>query len=455
MPSTQSLVSIVAAIAVFLPMHLGPVAAQDATPAPPSAASAVFAWQTGSGPEPLAAPVHLAVDPAGTLWVVDSGNSRFQLFTPDGRFLETWGTPGDGPGEFNFLVEPPHHGIGSVAFGPEGEIYVADWANFRIQKFDRERNFVTAWGSEGAEDGQFLSPISVTVDEAGNVYVADDGRDDIQRFDADGTFLLKFGGHGTAEGQLFSTGYLTVDDAGNIWVADDGNHRIQQFAPDGRFLTAWGRYGPGEGQFIDPIDVAVADDGAIYVADYGNNRVQIFDPEGRFLGQWGGEGTGEGQFIGPNGLTLDGAGHIYVADSGNNRAQKFRLLPVQPATPALPAPYRAELLWESGGDPQRPLDDPWFLCLNPAGQLWVVDGRNNQFQIIAPDGTFVDTWGTAGTKKGAFALVEHGACAFDAAGNLYVVDTGNHRLQKFGPDRALLTAWGSEGSGEGQFLQPA
>src|SRR5215218_8868723 len=310
MPSTQSLVSIVAAIAVFLPMHLGPVAAQDATPAPPSAASAVFAWHTGSGPEPLAAPVDLAVDPAGTLWVVDSGNSRFQLFTPDGRFLETWGTPGDGPGEFNFLVEPPHHGIGSVAFGPGGEIYVAD-----------------------------------------------DGRDDIQKFDADGTFLLKFAGRGSAEGQLFSTGYLTVDDAGNIWVADDGNHRIQQFAPDGRFLTAWGRYGPGEGQFIDPIDVAVASDGAIYVADYGNNRVQIFDPEGRFLGQWGGEGTGEGQFIGPNGLTLDGAGHIYVADSGNNRAQKFRLLPVQSTTPAPPAPDRAQFLWESAGDPQRPLAD--------------------------------------------------------------------------------------------------
>src|SRR5688500_18548422 len=108
MPSTPPVVSIVAAIAVFLTMHLGSVAAQDATPAPPPVASAVFAWQTGGGSDPLAAPVDLAVDPEGTVWVVDSGNSRFQLFTPDGHFLETWGTPGDGPGEFNFLVEPPH-----------------------------------------------------------------------------------------------------------------------------------------------------------------------------------------------------------------------------------------------------------------------------------------------------------------------------------------------------------
>ena len=123
-----------------------------------------------------------------------------------------------------------------------------------------------------------------------------------------------------------------------------------------------------------------------------------------------------------------------------------------PETPPKPGPVA--FLWESAGDPQQPLADPWFLCLDPAGQLWVVDGRNNQFQIIAPDGTFVDAWGTAGTKKGAFAFVEHGACAFDAAGNLYVVDTGNHRIQTFAPDRALLTAWGSEGSGKGQFLSP-
>src|SRR5215216_5972000 len=92
----------------------------------------------------------------------------------------------------------------------------------------------------------------------------------------------------------------------------------------------------------------------------------------------------------------------------------------------------AEFLWESGGDPERPLADPWFLSLDPDGNLWVVDGRNNQFQIFAPDGTFLDTWGTAGTGEGEFDFVEHGASAFDAEGNLYVVDTGNDRVQKFG-----------------------
>ena len=189
-----------------------------------------FAWQTGGGPEPLAAPVDLAVDSEGTV-----GRRQRQqpvpALPPDGRFLETWGTPGDGPGEFNFLVEPPHHGIGSVAFGPGGRIYVADWANFRIQKFDRERTFVTAWGTEGTGDGQSLSPISVAVDGTGNVYVVDDGRDDIQKFDADGTFLLTFRGRGTAEGQLFSSGYLTVDDAGNIWVADSATTGSSSLLP--------------------------------------------------------------------------------------------------------------------------------------------------------------------------------------------------------------------------------
>ena len=123
-----------------------------------------------------------------------------------------------------------------------------------------------------------------------------------------------------------------------------------------------------------------------------------------------------------------------------------------PETPPMAGP--AGFFWESAGDPQRPLADPWFLCLDPDGNLWVVDGRNNQFQIFAPDGTFLEAWGTSRDDEGRVRLCRARSLRFDAAGNLYVVDTGNHRVQKFDPDRALLTAWGGEGRGEGQFLGP-
>src|SRR5215212_3554301 len=114
----------------------------------------------------------------------------------------------------------------------------------------------------------------------------------------------------------------------------------------------------------------------------------------------------------------------------------------------------AEFVWESTGDADESLSEPWFLSLDPEGNIWVVDGNHSQFQIVAPDGTFLDVWGTAGADPGEFDFVEHGASDFDAEGNLYVVDSGNHRVQKFGPDRGFLTTWGSEGSGEGQFLRP-
>jgi DNA-binding beta-propeller fold protein YncE len=317
-----------------------PALAQDSASAPPGAPALVaeFVWQSGGGPEPLVSPVDVAVHPDGNVWVVDSGSSRFQIFAPDGAFLEAWGTPGDGDGEFNFQVDPndPSHGIGSVAFDNEGNIYVADTSNHRIQKFDHDRQFVTAWGSAGYGDGQFPGPISVAVDAAGNVFATDDWRDDVQKFDSDGTFLLKFGGHGSEDGQLNATGYLTVDGQGNVWIADWGNNRIQQFANDGTFLAAWGTYGDDAGELYQPLDVAVAADDTIYVADSGNGRIQVFNRDGSLLGGWGSKGEGAGQFAGLGGLALDGKGHIYVADWMSDRVQKFRLLPlsVSEATPS-------------------------------------------------------------------------------------------------------------------------
>src|SRR5688500_14654777 len=82
----------------------------------------------------------------------------------------------------------------------------------------------------------------------------------------------------------------------------------------------------------------------------------------------------------------------------------------------------------------------------PPGNLWVADGNHDRFQILAPDGTHLETWGTQGSGKGQFEFtapesgfgVGYGDVAFDGAGNLYVVDTGNHRVQKFAPDRAFL-----------------
>ena len=162
-----------------------------------------FVWQTGGGPDlPFGEPSHPALDPQGNLWVPDGQNSRFQIFAPDGTFLESWGTPGSGNGQFDFLSNGI--GLGAADFDGDGNIYVADTGNHRVQKFGPDRTFIAAWGSQGAGNGQFQTPLSLAVDGQGRVFVSDNLVGGVQVFDADGRLLESWGGPKAGEGKLTS-----------------------------------------------------------------------------------------------------------------------------------------------------------------------------------------------------------------------------------------------------------
>src|SRR5207248_1133300 len=103
--------------------------------------------------------------------------------------LAVGGTRGSGQGD---LVEPKN-----VAIAPDGVMYVADSGNHRIEKFDATGKFQLAWGSEGTDDGQFKDgpgggPWGVAVGADGDVYVADTWNHRVERFDPNGKFKSKF-----------------------------------------------------------------------------------------------------------------------------------------------------------------------------------------------------------------------------------------------------------------------
>jgi hypothetical protein len=58
-----------------------------------------------------------------------------------------------------------------------------------IKKFDSNGKFITSWGSEGDGDGQFLHAHGIDIDSSGNVYVSDDDKNNIQKFTSDGKFI--------------------------------------------------------------------------------------------------------------------------------------------------------------------------------------------------------------------------------------------------------------------------
>jgi len=86
--------------------------------------------------------------------------------------------------------------------------------------------FILSWGSQGTADGQFMYPGGVASDADGNVYVVDIGNHRVQKFTSSGEFLLKWGSRGSDDGQFSYPMGVTLDAGGNVYIGDGGNHRI-------------------------------------------------------------------------------------------------------------------------------------------------------------------------------------------------------------------------------------
>jgi hypothetical protein len=145
----------------------------------------------GAGLDEFDQPTDVAIAPNGDIFVGDghsgggtaTGNARIMKFGKDGKFLQTWGKKGMGPGEFDV--------IHTLAFDSRGRLFVGDRNNNRIQIFDQDGNFIAQWF-------QFGRPSGIYIDKNDVIYVADsesrDGRTNT------GQFALPQTGYGFDQG---------------------------------------------------------------------------------------------------------------------------------------------------------------------------------------------------------------------------------------------------------------
>ncbi|MFN7930128.1 MAG: hypothetical protein U0Y68_19830 [Blastocatellia bacterium] len=162
-------------------------------------------------------PTLVATDAAGNIYVSDQDNMRVQKFGPAGNYLTQW------------PVATP----AGIGVDPAGNVFVVEQATLLVRKFTNTGVPILSWGGAGTGNGQFggppNGPIGLAIDNNGNVYVVDTVNNRVQKFNNNGVYLTQFGTPGAADGQFDLPTGIAVDLAGNIYVADLVNERVQKF----------------------------------------------------------------------------------------------------------------------------------------------------------------------------------------------------------------------------------
>jgi sugar lactone lactonase YvrE len=313
-------------------------------------ASVVFG-RIGTNPGELSTPRNVAVGPDGNVYIADSGNHRIQVFDSDGAFLSTFGTFGNEAGQFN---EPWGLAV------DDQFIYVADTWNFRLQKFTLDGTWVQTIGTggspaEGETGGNlYFGPRDIVLLPENRLLVSDTGNHRLQLIDRNGTFISQVGGYGFEPGKLYEPVGIAAGPDGTLYVADTWNRRVQSFTADLLPLNQFAVNGWQSESLNNKPYLAVDSLGRIYVTDPEGYRVLIFAADGRFIGRFGTFGS---DLIGgvdiPNGITIDADNNVYVVDSNNGRVLKFGALPADLGTISgaePPAELNPDAIQQSGDD---------------------------------------------------------------------------------------------------------
>jgi len=411
----------------------------------------------------LAAPAGLALDGAGNLYIVDSGNVRIR------EVLAGVGTIATVCSLQTFVAQNydmPGIQFSGLAANAAGNLFFPESGYSIVWQLSPAGVLAPVAGVPGggafAGDGQpalqtaLIDPVEVALDTAGDLYISETSR---VRCVAQATGIIAtVAGNGTfgfsGDGGIASMAVLNTPaglalNNGLLYIADQGNQRVRQIAADGTISTV--------ATNLSPAGLAFDTAGNLYIADTPSSCVLQMSPAGvvaTFAGICGTNSgySGEGEpaiqtpLNGPQGVVADLLGNVYIADTLNNRVIQVDTAGNIHTIAGNGTAGDAGVGNTAWGE----LYHPKGLALDSAGNLYIADTDNHRIRLVAPGGA-VSTIAGAGTQgfsgDGGAALAAElnspSAVTVDASGNVYIADTDNQRVRMVTTDGNIATVAGT------------
>ncbi len=347
----------------------------------------------------LANPQGLAVDTAGNVYIADTSNGRVRVLSSSGSITTVAGNyvtfSGDNsPATFATLNAPI-----SVAVDNSGNLFIADSINARIRKVAADGTISTIAGtgslSSTGDNGPAVSaaiaqPSDVTVDGNGNVYFATSGsrvrkistNGTISTVAGNGTFGYSGNGGPATSAELDLPQGIAVDVNGDLYIADSSNNVIRKVTPDGLIATIAGTGTPGfsgdggpatAAQLQYPRKLALDAVGNLYIADYSNSRIRKVGLDGTI--------STFSTLSGPYAVATDESGNVLVS----SLSQIFRLPPGGGSSVQIAGAGSGNS--GDGGPALMAAISAVNLAVSPSGAIFFADNLDNVIRKLTPVST--------------------------------------------------------------------
>jgi DNA-binding beta-propeller fold protein YncE len=214
------------------------------------------------GPGTLRQPVNISIETDGTKYVADPVRGQIVVFDRNDEYLKAYGVPG--------AWRP----VDAVPL--EDRLYVADVGNGLVKVFDKQSGeMIKTIGDKGDPSERLDRPTNLAFDREGYLYVTDVGRFQVVKFDRDGHFKATFGKAGDNLGHFARPKGIALDREGRLYAVDASFNNVQIFNKEGRLLMFFGEGGDKPGGLLLPAQVAIDYDNLPYFRQYVAPNFQV------------------------------------------------------------------------------------------------------------------------------------------------------------------------------------